>query len=458
MAHHSRPHRDRGAQFVEWGAALLVLATIVVVLVGPPVPQTVKDGVAYAICQVFNFNNPGDCESPADKRFKPQAGCNVSTSVETVGGNVSVAIVEAGADVTFIRTTDSQGRVTITAVNSGSLGVGTGVGVGFNAGNVNIGANASVHAGVKVGVGDSWQFNSRQEADQFMGEFKKILPGDVADSGPLGLLSGAASLAAGDLPQVRESDIERYEVELSADAGLATGLGFGPPNDKPASNRREKVDRRTRGDQPGADVNPNLNAYAEIEGGGKAIVENNKRTGEKSVTMQVAGSAKAGANYVVDGVQARGELRGAVKLTYDKNGNLSKLTLTRTGIVNDRSEITTTELPITNDAERAAVYQNLLTDESRLGLDFDGMTPDAPPGPNATSLQQLLYDKGKTSKVQYDYDASNKSYGASVKAGLMLGLGVDISSANQNATGGQYLGARGPDGHRQWKNFEQCRA
>src|SRR5262245_32209473 len=107
MVHHSRPHRDRGVEIAEWGAGLLVLAAIVAVLVGPPLPQTAKDGLEYAICRVFNASEPAECESPSDKDIKPEA-CNVSTSVNELGGNVSVAIVDVGGGVTLIRTTDSN--------------------------------------------------------------------------------------------------------------------------------------------------------------------------------------------------------------------------------------------------------------------------------------------------------------------------------------------------------------
>jgi hypothetical protein len=477
----SRIHRDRGVEIVEWGASLLLIAAIVGVLVSIGLPQLVEDRVSYAICRVFSPR--GDCNAPQTDargdRFKPKA-CAVSTSTNSSGGKVDIALFDVGRDITFIRTTDSKGKVVVTAVDAASVGVGTGVGAGYNIRNkVNIGADLKVHGGLKLGMGEGWEFSDPKKANRFIAEIQKRTHQQALKKswGLRGLVVGSLWSVV-DPPRVREPDIEKFEVEVGVDGGGITGVGAGPRNDKPAKNRRERLDRRTRGDQPGLGVNANLNGYAKIDGKEKAIAEFNKTNGEKSLTLQVSGGAKAGVNYVVDGKQVRGETRGAVKLTYDKDGNLSRLTLTRTGIVNGKSEIATTEVPITNEKERNAVYQQLFADQAAalliqsalapgvpipiagtpLRLTMDDMTPDTPPGANATPLQRLLYERGSSSKVYYDYDADEKAYGASVKFGLMLGLGVNFNRTSQKATSGQYLSAPsvGGTGGRHWRNFEEC--
>lgn len=45
------------------------------------------------------------------------------------------------------------------------------------------------------------------------------------------------------------------------------------------------------------------------------------------------------------------------------------------------------------------------------------MAPTRQPGPDATPLQRLLYERGKTSKVDYQYDQTDSNYGAIVKWG-----------------------------------------
>jgi Flp pilus assembly pilin Flp len=454
-----RIRRDAGASAVEYGAVLLLIAAIMGAFVALALPSTIADNISYTLCKIFNNGDVGKCESPADKKFKPDS-CTVALSQQTYGATVDIAFFQAGKDLTFIRTTDSHGKVTVTAVNGTSGGVGTGVGVGINWGNVvNVGADADAKANIKIGLGNSWVFDNQDQANKFIGQIQKQATYDgIEDSGPLGWLGGhiAEWISPADVP---DPTIERYEVELNGNAGVSAGVSIGPKNKTPGTNGKD-----TRGSNK---LKPNLGAYVTVEAQEKAIVEKNKSDGTTSVTVSVGGGGKAGGNYVIDNKEFRGAVAGSVKLTYDKSGSLSKLTLVRTTTLNGHLETTTTELPITNDEERLAVYQHLGQDyigangipaATPLKLTWDDMAPVSPPGPDATPLQQLLYDKGKTQKVGYDYDAHSETYGANVKLGLKLGLGVNLASKDQKATSAQYLGAQGTDGNRQWKTFNECRS
>jgi hypothetical protein len=449
---------DAGVSTAEYGAVLLLVSAIVAALLAVTLPTTIADNVSYLVCKILNGGDASDCESPADRAFKPTT-CTVALSQQTYGAAVDIAFFQVGKDLTFIRSTDSQGKVTVTAVNGTSAGVGTGAGVGINWGNaVNIGADADAKANIKIGVGDSWIFDNQGEADHFIGQIQKQATYDgIEDSGPLGWLGGhvAELISPADVP---DSDINRYEVELNGNAGVSAGVSIGPRNK--SSNGSSGKD--TRGSNK---IKPNLGGYVTVEGQEKAIVEKNKRDGTTAITVQVGGGAKAGGNYVIDNREFRGQVAGSVKLTYDEGGNLTKLTLTRTTGVNNHLETTTTELPITTEEERQAVYQHLGQDyigangipaATPLKLTWDDMAPVRPPGPDATPLQQLLYEKGKTQQVGYVYDAHSETYGANVKLGLKLGLGVTLSNKDQRATSARYLGAQGPNGDRQWKTFNEC--
>lgn len=450
--------RDAGVSMAEYGAVLLVVSAIIAGLLAITLPTTVADNVAFTVCKILNGGDASNCESPADRALKP-ATCTVALSQQTYGAAVDIAFFQVGEDLTFIRSTDSQGKVTVTAVNGTSAGVGTGVGAGINWGNtVNVGADAEAKANIKIGIGDSWIFDDQGEADDFIGQIQKQATYDAVErSGPLGWIGGnvAELISPADVP---DSDIERYEVELNGNAGVSAGVSIGPRN-PPGGDTNG---RDTRGSNK---LRPNLGGYVTVDGQEKALVERNKQDGSTSVTVQVGGGAKGGGNYVIDNREFRGQVAGSVKLTYDSNGNLSKLTLTRTTTVNNHLETTTTELPITNDAERQAVYAHLGEDyigangipaATPLKLTWDDMAPVTRPGADATPLQQLLYQNGRTQRVGYDYDAHDATYGANVKLGLKLGLGVTLSSKDQRATSADYLGAQGPDGSRQWKDFREC--
>ncbi|WP_433327518.1 hypothetical protein [Spirillospora sp. CA-294931] len=463
--------RDAGASGLEYGALIMVGAMVLGALAFLTVPNGLfGQNVEYAICKLFNGER--ECESPADKALKPTA-CTTVSSTQTYGATVDIAFFQAGKEITFIRATDSTGKVTVTAVNSSALGVGTGVGAGVNWGNaINIGADADARANIKGGIGDSWVFNSQAEADKFIGEIQHRAKIDgVKQTGVIGWLGGKI-VETVDPPEVRDPDINRYEIELNGNAGINAGISIGPGKKNKDGDRAKRGDEDsdgnpitdTRGDNK---LKPNLSGYVSVDAKGKAIVEKDKRDGSTSVTVEVGGGAKAGGNYIIENKEVRGQVAGSVKLTYDKDGKLTKMTLVRTAVVNNELSTTTTELPITTDAERAAVYHHLGADSlgangipaaTPLKLTWDDMAPVSPPGPNATPLQKLLFDKGKTQKVDYDYSATDQAYGANVKLGLKLGAGVTVANRDQKAKNAEYLGATGTNGERQWKRYKECKS
>jgi hypothetical protein len=85
------------------------------------------------------------------------------------------------------------------------------------------------------------------------------------------------------------------------------------------------------------------------------------------------------------------------------------------------------------------------------------MAPTKDPGPDADPLSRLLYEKGRTSKVNYEYDQQDPSYGANVKLGLKVGVGVNISNSSRKVKDAQYLGAPNQGGTRDYKKYQECR-
>jgi hypothetical protein len=450
MLHQSRSVRDRGAETVEWGAALLIIATIAAVLVTPVLPGFMKDYMEYAVCRVVNFDDPGSCETPADKDLKPDS-CLVALSVNGYGGTLDVAFVRVGKDLAFIRAVDSNGKVTITAVRGDTLGVQGEVGAGVNWGNaINVGANASADASIRVGEGDSWTFDSAEEADQFVDDIQQDAIRDTAeDSIPVVGWLGRKVVDTVDPLDIPDPTITRYEVGIDANAGAGAGISIGP---------------KPKDDGKNPSVSPNLGVNVGINAGAKATVERNNNDGSTAIAFEIGGGANANGTYVIDGKRVTGEVQGRMKLSYDANGNLTGLELRRAVTVNDEAVWTTTTLPITNDAERQAVYQHLGQDlasgnpvATPLNLTWDDFAPVNAPGADSSPLQRLLYEKGETSRVTYGFDSSDSNYGASVALGLKLGANVNINSRNLEVRDAEYLGAPGPGGQRQYRNFEECR-
>jgi hypothetical protein len=453
-----RAGADRGSSTIEYVALLLIVA-LVVAAATVTIPNPVGDNMKVALCRIFNAisGGHGSCR-PSSVNYKPSA-CTVSTSTNSYGGSVDVAFFQVGKDLIFIKAKDSQGNVTITAVNGTSGGVGTGVGIGINAGNVvNIGADATADANLKIGIGNSWVFPNEQAADKYIGAVREqaIIDG-VKDTSALGWLGGTIyDKVAG--PDLRDPDIDRYEVSVNGNAGVSGGLQVGPG--QATGKHAKSADKGSKYDKRGGDVNlkPNLSADLSINAAEKAIIEKNHKDGTTAVTYSLTGGVTANGNYVAGGKQGRANTTGAMKVSY-KDGHIVGVDLTATRIVNGKATVTTNHLAVDNAADEAIVRDYLLgggATPSTLGLTIDDLAPTEAPGQGSSPLQRLLYEKAQVQKVDYAYEAGARSYGASVKLGMKLGLGVNLSSSAQQVTGAQYLGAPGADGVRHYENFLEC--
>lgn len=473
----ARERRERGAGTAEY-AGLVVLAALILGVLVPVVVPPLKDHVAYGLCRILHAGDASRCESPDAKRYKPP-GCMLGLSTDTYGGSVEVLFFKVGKDLTFMRssTVDNTGKktVTVTAVDNTTLGVGTGIGVGVHGGKViNAGADASIGADVKVGIGDAWTFKGEHaegDADHFIGDIReKAAIKSVEHTGPVGWLAGHAYDAAAG-PDIPDSDISRTEFSVNANGGVNAGLGIGPPDPKgkhrkqppqtKPKTRKQKFEEKydKRGKEYG--VTPNANAGVQIDGSEKGVIEH-KKNGETSATLMLSGSGTASETHVVGGHRKTKGYTGMIKVTKDKHGTITSMDLTRATTSGGHAQWVTTHLPLTNDADRQAVANYLSSDaytklgQKTLNLTWDDMAPTKPPGPAATPLEKLLYDKGQTTKQDYTYDASQTDVGVNVKLGVKLGLGASISNADQKLTGARYLGAPGADGVRRYQNYKEC--
>lgn len=484
-----RESRDRGAGLAEY-AGLIVLAALILGVLVPVIAPPVKDNVAYALCKILAGGDASKCTSPQDKKYKPNS-CQLATSTDTYGGKVTVAFFEVGKDLTFVRTTtvDNNGnkKVTITAVDNTSLGVTTGIGAGGHAGPFNAGANASVGANLKVGIGDSWTFTGKKneaedKANHFIGDVREAAGiKAVEHSGIAGWALGHAyDTVAGpdDLPDPTTS---RTEFSLNGTGSVSAGLGLGlpskkgksngeeeppPTQSKPKSRRQkfnEKYDKRQSnratpsGSNPSG-FSPSVSGSVSVNAGAKGIIEHNS-DGSSAVTLQLSGKLSGSESHVVGSNNGSLGTTGAVKVTKDKNGTVTGLDLTRSTIVGGKATTTTTHLTLDNDQERQAVANNLIGaggSGTALNLTWDDLAPTNPPGPDANPLQKLLYDKGQTTRQTYSYNSSDQQYGLSVKYGVALGIQGGVTSEGQKLTGAQYLGAPGADGVRRYQNYKEC--
>ncbi|MQY03841.1 hypothetical protein [Actinomadura macrotermitis] len=477
---------DRGEGSIGYITALLLVAVVVAALITTGVGGQISGHVGDAVCLVFNAGDAAKCETAEDRALRP--GCLTAIASDSYGGSVEVLFFRAGRDYTFVRINsigpDGKKTVKVLAVKGVTGGVGTGIGIGVNGGNLfNLGADALAEAKVRIGAGDGWLFtgpDADKQADDFEKKIREQYTIDAVkeNGGLLGTIGGGIYDAVAG-PDIPKSDTMRFEIEGDVMAGLYGSASIGPkdptgkhrkpdrhtspPSNKPPS-AKDKLQAKLP-DSRGSDfVLPNSYAWVGIDGNEKAIGEYNKKTGETTVTLMLKGEVNYGANLLVAGPQGRASSTGSVAITMDKNKKITGLTLTQTRIVNGRATMITTELPITNDADRAAVADFLFHplgavpgSMGALALTWDDMAPTKDPGPDATPLQRLLYEKARSSKTDYDYDQQDNLYGASVKLGVRLGLNGLYSESSRKVTNGEYLGSARPDGTRIYKPLPNCK-
>jgi hypothetical protein len=460
--------RDSGVSMVEWGAALFLIAAILVALAAATLPRTVTDGVVSAICKVFTAGT-GDCAIPGEgsegdpnEAFRPDS-CDAATSVRSGEASLAVSIpetpiqVRVAEDLVFTQTTNSEGQVTVTAVNGQSGGVQ----IASPEGPAGEGNNVSGSAGVnlRLAAGDGWIFENQEEADEFLDDIRRRAIAEAVVPGPSGFgdwamdriedvgdAVGAEGIVDDLIGDVPDPDIQRNELEINANAGFTAALGNITPGVE------------VNDGQPQVGLDPNTaRAYVSIDGRARVIREENEEQGTTSDTFQIRGGARAGYDTrYTDNEEARAIAEGAVRLTRNEDGELVSLTLQQTSIINGRATVTTTELPLETDRERRIVQENLGGVVERgaqtLQLTWDDMAPTGDPGPNASPLQRLLYDQGRTHRVNYDYDSETTPYdtGTPVVTG-----GFTYVSADQEVRDAEYLGAPTQAG-RPWLDFPQC--
>jgi hypothetical protein len=471
----TRSYRDRGAETIEWGATMLVVATVVALLIGPVLPRSVQSGIGTAICRIVNVGDVARCLA---QDLKPDK-CVVQSSSQGYGATLDVAFLRVGKDLGFTQIRDSNGRVTVIAGNGSTVGAVKGVGKEFQWGVVKGRVGAEASASLRGSEGESWVFPDQASADRFMGDIQQETVRDAVDDlSPIGWL-GRQVMDVVDPLELPPPTTTRTEIEVKAGVGAGAGLslGFGPkpedtgsgsgeaPQDTPGTvtDQGDPFDRLPDEYRPKADANIGLDV------GATAIVERDHRDGTTSVTQQVSGSGRAGANYVIGGKAVSGEVKGTVQMTYDREGLLSRVTLTRAVTKDDQTVSTTTEVPITTEAERRAVYSRLYgTGRSggapgaplatAVNLTWDDFAPTEAPGAGSTGFQRLLHEKGRTSRTTYLFTPGDRAYGGRVALGAQFGASVNINSRVLTVQRAEYLRAPGPGGRREWANFEECHA
>lgn len=475
---------DRGANALEVTGLVITVAGVLVAL-GFALPEPVTGGFRSAVCRAVTFGDDSSCKSDPVAGDTKQVGggmwpkgsgvpnpdqpymptCLVESASVAMTGDVQVYSIEAGGDLVLVQQTSIDPQtgepvVTIQALNANTAGLGAGVGGDIGAGVQSTAAEASVSGALGFTAGDGWEFRgpdaTLEAADLLDDVAERAAAYGTSGANAMGEWTGDAMDFFGVLPDVPDPTTHTYtgsfEVSAGADVGLQPGYGGG---------KNGGDSKRKGGDDEGPDGwlgDINADAQVSVDAESQVTYETNDVTGESSVTYMLKGGAGAGANWVVDGANTGAAATGSVKITENADGSIKSATFTQVHLVGDELVETITEVEPRNDAERDELSSMfaMAGQNAALTLTWDDMAPTEEPGEDASDLERLIYETGKTSRVSYDYDSSSDDVGFSGKYGLTFGFQLGTETEKQLASEAEYLGAPGEDGTREFKDYDAC--
>src|SRR5690606_37692401 len=112
------------------------------------------------------------------------------------------------------------------------------------------------------------------------------------------------------------------------------------------------------------------------------------------------------------------------------------------------------------DRDRAIAEQWLDGTNEQVGAPFrymfgsDGFTPDKRPGAD-DPFGQLVFDKGRSSRMTYTGEVNAAEYGFELNLGLSLGMTVSTEHKKETLTDAEFLGAPRGD-RRSYVPYSYC--
>lgn len=471
---------ERGATTSEYVGLVVTIAVLfAAVIVNDPagLGRAVQSGLEAAFCRVLEGVEGGRC-SPgshddeqgqvADAVYRPES-CEVYLRDTVDRGSVRVAFVHLGGDYLFGRTEDSDGETTVTFIDGTQVGVTVGAGgrleVSSNGATYGGGvqADAKVYGGLNSG--DTWVFDSPEEADRFEGWLRREKTEDRRSDlsgGLYSLINGPIEFLTGE-EDPPDPDITSSEAGGQIEGSARAWAGVGS---------------------------------AGLEGSAASFLlkQTDHRTGHQTDYYKAAlsGSGDLGVLTARGSYGRSGE--GVVKVTRDEAGEITRLEIIDTwqrslgsvaaleteamtvaelmeslaneasvGIARDRvsqhSTVVETSIRPRDERERAVLeaWTGVLNGFTTAGDRAVGGTIIDSREQVTSAFSDLLYERGRVSVVDYEGQTSGLGLAAEIALGARLGLDIGTSSTDARAVTAYYLGA--PDeGRRVLVPYPNCTA
>ncbi|GAA0632700.1 hypothetical protein GCM10009535_05550 [Streptomyces thermocarboxydovorans] len=476
---------------------IVVTVAIVLAVSATGVGQLIHDEIAALVCRVTGGGNCGGGDNTAEKPltdadFEPTL-CQVSSVTDKAGSKAKIFFFEIGREYGFQeqrlqakndvngdgKVDDKDQVVYLTFTDAASVAAKKDFKPGMKVGRFGT-DTVELGAGIKVTNGDTWVFESAEEAERFredveklqMYEMRRTMPGGAEAS-----LGDSILYLFGTGPLKEEEETrERVEANLGGNRQITYGK-VGLDASASAGLKLSAGDER----KLSAALGGNFKYSPEI------TWTDNAYKGTKSYTYSssIEYGTKAGyeAGPISGDYSASTTQTGTVTVTYDKKtGNLVRIDMTRTverggrrdgarvggdngkegddkrgGSVGAKGtdsstgiEIVTTSVSFdpgkAGDRDRAIAERWLDSTNEQVGAPFrymfgsDDLTPVKRPGAD-DPFGQLVFDKGRSSRMTYTGEVNAAEYGFELNLGLSLGMTVSTEQKKETLTDAEFLGA-----------------
>jgi hypothetical protein len=447
--------------------AFVVAILLLVVAAGPGIGGTVVERI---LCIVTGGDCSGGEEVDPNDAFRPE-DCDVYTRSTSDNGTIKVAVFTLGADYGFTRTEKSNGETEITFVDLGELGLEGGIGGKFEVNGEGAEVSADIKGRLGLSNGDTWVFDSPEEADEFEGWLRREKNEDriSAFSPAFGIANGIYEWATGeeDVPDPRKTFWEVNEsVEGSVSGRVATAggeleggaaLAIGGMNDKGEDLDDPSDDTSTEFFSVDFDAAFDLGLLT-VESGagysGEGVMKLKRNADGEIVELEIVDTSEGSLSGLTADIDA-GRLTWG--LFMEELQDLESLSLSSDD-AETNTIVSTTKLDLTNPADRAVAEEWFMGMGGFAGA-VENASPiggvDAADGNAGDAFSQLLYDQARVSVVEYDGQKSGLDIAAEVALGLKLGAALGTSETDSRAIEALFLDSP-VDGQRTLIPFTEC--
>lgn len=481
-----RHARQRGASAVEYIGGMVVAALLVaaVVVAMGPAGADIRSAVCRSVATILQTDlgcaagGEGEAAAPDDSDFIPEK-CMVHEEGDRYSSVMKIGFVEIGENAGFIRTEYSDGTVTMTATDGGSLGATGGFGADASWGSHEAAARIDFGGGVEFDAGSTWTFESAEQADQFRDQLDDYLYDQWAMTHPACAMGTCVPrpLLGAEPPPVPSTSFAGVKVtgDVTADLGISA---TGPPG-------ATQVDLETQGLAAGINPSSSWVTTSDTKGTDDTSDDTTTYVTDMQINTELTGqlTLPTGGLGTTHGV--------SLAITKDADGRITEVKVTtlsevsgsqgestdpevskgegkdeKSGGVGASDETTegdvvVSEVSLTLDPENAE-DQQVVTDwlGGTGNHPWPGVLPlnalDASSADPNDPFSQLLFQQATSTSMAYDHVSDVQKFGFNLKFGLALGADFTMASEESTITEATMLGAPRADGTRPVLPYTEC--